>query len=227
MVYVLDADGRPLMPTSRHGKVRHLLNEEKAVVVRRTPFTIRLLYETPGRTQPVSLGVDAGAVHVGLSACTDRKELFSAECELRTDINKNLEQRRRLRRSRRNRKTRYRKPRFLNRTHGHNKPDKKLAPSVRERCGSHVTLVRKVMRILPVTSITIEMAPFDTQKLKAETAGKDAPKGADYQHGEAEGYDNVKAYVKWRDGGKCRICGSHTDLQIHHRLQRKDGGRTT
>ena len=72
MVYVLAKDGTPLMPTSRHGKVRHLLNEEKAVVVRRTPFTIRLLYETPGRTQPVSLGVDAGAVHVGLSACTDR-----------------------------------------------------------------------------------------------------------------------------------------------------------
>ena len=104
------------MPTSRHGKVRHLLNEGKAVVVRRTPFTIRLLYETPGRTQPVSLGVDAGAVHVGLSACTDRKELFSAECELRTDINNNVEQRRRRRRSRRNRKSRYRKPRFLHRT---------------------------------------------------------------------------------------------------------------
>jgi len=224
MVYVLDTDGRPLMPTNRHGKVRHLLNDGKAVVVRRTPFTIRLLYETPGRTQPVSLGVDAGAVHVGLSACTDRKELFSAECELRTDINQNLEQRRRLRRSRRNRKTRYRKPRFLNRTHGHNKPEKKLAPSVRERCGSHVTLVRKVMRILPVTGITIEMAPFDTQKLKARLAKKNAPKGTGYQHGEAEGYDNVKAYVKWRDGGKCRICGSHTDLQIHHRLQRKDGG---
>ena len=78
------------------------------------------------------------------------------------------------------------------------------------------------MRILPITSITIEMAPFDTQRLKAQLAGKDAPKGADYQHGEAEGYDNVKAYVKWRDGGKCRICGSHTDLQIHHRLQRKE-----
>ena len=136
------------MPTSRHGKVRHLLNEGKAVVVRRTPFTIRLLYETPGRTQPVSLGVDAGAVHVGLSACTDRKELFSAECELRTDVNKNLEQRRRLRRSRRNRKTRCRKPRFLNRTHGHNKPEKKLMPSVKERCDCHVTLVRKVMQSL-------------------------------------------------------------------------------
>ena len=112
MVYVLDTDGRPLMPTNRHGKVRHLLNEGKAVVVRRTPFTIRLLYETPGRT------------------------------------NKNLEQRRRLRRSRRNRKTRCRKPRFLNRTHGHNKPEKKLMPSVKERCDCHVTLVRKVMQSL-------------------------------------------------------------------------------
>ena len=31
MVYVLSKDGQPLMPTDRHGKVRHLLKEGKAV----------------------------------------------------------------------------------------------------------------------------------------------------------------------------------------------------
>jgi hypothetical protein len=46
MVYVLDINGFPLMPTSRHGKVRHLLETGKAKVTKRSPFTIKLLYKT-------------------------------------------------------------------------------------------------------------------------------------------------------------------------------------
>ena len=222
MVYVLSRDGKPLMPTNRHGKVRHLLKDKKAVVAKREPFTIQLLYDSPGFVQPVHLGIDAGSKHVGLSACSKTKELFSAECELRSDINSNLKTKRDLRRSRRSRKVRHRKPRFLNRTHSKHKGW--LAPSVKEKVDCHITLVRKVMEILPVSEITIEMAPFDTQKLKADLKNMPAPKGTDYQHGEAEGYDNIKAYVKWRDGGKCRICGSHEMLEVHHRIQRKDGG---
>ena len=71
MVYVLNRDGEPLMPTDRHGKVRRLLKEEKAKVVRREPFTIQLLYETTNYTQDITLGVDAGSQHIGLSASTD------------------------------------------------------------------------------------------------------------------------------------------------------------
>lgn len=222
MVYVLNREEKPLMPTNRHGKVRHLLKDKKAVVAKREPFTIQLLYDSPGFVQPVHLGVDAGSKHVGLSACSETKELFSAECELRSDIRSNLKTRRDLRRSRRSRKIRHRKPRFLNRTRSKHKGW--LAPSVKEKADCHVTLVRKVMEILPVSEITIEMAPFDTQKLKADLKNMPAPKGTDYQHGEAEGYDNIKAYVKWRDGFQCRICGSHEMLEVHHRIQRKDGG---
>ena len=69
------------------------------------------------------------------------------------------------------------------------------------------------------------MAPFDTQKLKADIFGMKAPSGTDYQHGDAEGFDNIKAYVKWRDGYKCAVCGAeHVPLQVHHKKQRKDGG---
>lgn len=45
LVYVISKDGQPLMPTERFGKVRRLLKEKKAKVVRRCPFTIKLLYE--------------------------------------------------------------------------------------------------------------------------------------------------------------------------------------
>lgn len=44
MVYVQDIDGKPMMPTTRHGKVRRLLKANKATVVNLCPFTIRLTY---------------------------------------------------------------------------------------------------------------------------------------------------------------------------------------
>ena len=46
-VYVLNKDGKPLMPTTRGGHVRHLLKEQKARVVRAKPFTIQLLCQQP------------------------------------------------------------------------------------------------------------------------------------------------------------------------------------
>ena len=45
MVYVLNSKGQPIMSTKRHGKVRHLLKENKAKVVKAQPFTIQLLFE--------------------------------------------------------------------------------------------------------------------------------------------------------------------------------------
>ena len=75
MVYILSSSGTPLMPTKRHGRVKHLLRDGKAKVVKRTPFTIQLLYETTGYTQPITLGVDAGSKVIGLSATTDKEEL--------------------------------------------------------------------------------------------------------------------------------------------------------
>lgn len=64
------------MPTTRYGKVRRMLRDGQAVVVRREPFTIQLTYDTTDFVQPITLGVDAGTAHVGLSATTESKELF-------------------------------------------------------------------------------------------------------------------------------------------------------
>ena len=86
MVYVLNSNGQPLMPTDRHGKVKHLLRDGKAVVVKRCPFTIKLLYGSTNHTQEISLGVDAGSKHIGVSATTKDKVLYEADIELRNDI---------------------------------------------------------------------------------------------------------------------------------------------
>ena len=70
MVYVLSKTGQPLMPTENHAKVRILLKQGKAKVVHRCPFTIQLLYSSTNYTQKVTLGVDSGSKHIGLSATT-------------------------------------------------------------------------------------------------------------------------------------------------------------
>ena len=86
MVYVQDIDGKPMMPTTRHGKVRRLLKDSKAVVVNTCPFTIKLTYKTSDYKQEIVLGVDSGTKHVGLSATTKSKELYASEVILRSDV---------------------------------------------------------------------------------------------------------------------------------------------
>lgn len=101
MVYVLSKTGQPLMPTENHAKVRVLLKQGKAKVIHNCPFTIQLLYKTTDYTQKVTLGVDSGSKHIGLSATTKDKVLFESDVELRNDIVDLLSTRRELRRSRR------------------------------------------------------------------------------------------------------------------------------
>jgi len=43
MVYVLNINGQPLMPC-KEAKAKKLLKQDKAKVVRRTPFTIQLVF---------------------------------------------------------------------------------------------------------------------------------------------------------------------------------------
>ena len=220
MVYVQSIDGAPLMPCSE-AKARHLLKQHRARRVRNTPFTIRLKSVVDGHVQPVSLGVDPGYRHIGLSATTEDRVLFEAVAECRTDIPKLMEKRRSLRRSRRNRKTRYREPRFYNRVHSKNRGW--LAPSVEQRIGYHIHLIDFVCKLLPISSIIVEEAKFDMHKIENPDV-----KGVGYQHGPQYGFDNVKEYVRWRDGFKCQHChhkgDSRTKLEVHHIVQRKDGG---
>lgn len=218
MVYVLNIDGQPLMPTERHGKVRRLLKSGKAKVVKRCPFTIQLLYETTNFKQPVTLGVDAGSKHIGLSATTEQKVLYEADVELRNDIVDLMSTRREARRARRNRKTRYRKIRFDNRA----KPKGWLAPSVNQKIGTHLTVIRKLHEILPISKIIVETASFDIQKIKNPDIS-----GEDYQQGDQLGFWNVREYVLFRDNHTCQCCkGKSRDkiLNVHHIESRKVGG---
>ena len=226
-VYVINKHGRPLMPCSP-AKARHLLDEGKAKIKKRTPFTIQLVYGSSGYTQEVILGVDAGSKTIGMSASTTKEELLSAEVKPRNDVVDLQSTRREFRRARRNRKTRYRKPRFDNRVRSKHKGW--LAPSVEVKIQEHITSIKMVCRILPVSKVVIETAEFDLQLLKAIADGKPVPQGEDYQKGEMYGHYNVRQYVLWRDDYTCQCCGAHATkkkevwLHVHHLESRKVGG---
>jgi len=216
LVFVLNKEERPLMPCSP-AKAGFLLRRGKAEVVRRTPITIRLKYGSAGYRQPVTLGLDSGYVNVGVSATTEKQELYAEEVILRSDIVGLNSERRMYRRNRRNRKTWYRQPRFLNRR----KPAGWLAPSLQHKVDSQVKLVANLAKMLPITRVVVEVANFDIQKIKNPEI-----EGEQYQNGEQAGFANVREYVLHRDGHKCRACkGRSKDprLEVHHREGRKTG----
>lgn len=221
-VYVLNKHGRPLMPCSP-AKARHLLKDGKAVVKHRTPFTIQLVYGSSGYKQKVILGVDAGSKTIGLSASTMTTELFAANVIPRNDIVNKLSTRREFRRNRRNRKTRYRQARFNNRVRTKHKGW--LAPSVEVKIQEHITPIKRVCGILPISKVVVETAEFDLQKLKAVQLGEKVPEGEDYQKGEMYGEYNIRQYVLKRDNYACRICGcKEAKFHVHHIETRKTGG---
>ncbi len=207
MVYVISKSGKPLMPTNRHGKVRILLKEKKAKVIQSKPFTIQLLYDSKEYTQPVSLGIDSGYTYIGYSAITEGTELISGEVELLSGQSERLKEKAMYRKQRRQR-LRYRKPRFDNRAI----PKGWLAPSIQHKLDSHIRFIEKLKKILPITNITIEVANFDTHKLKNPSVS-----GEDYQNGEQKDFFNLRKYIFHRDNHTCQVCGAKDKpLEVHH-----------
>ena len=225
-VYVLDKNGQPLMPTSRFGKVRRMLRDKKAKVVRSCPFTIRLLYEPETKiVQDVVLGVDTGSKHVGFACVGNDKVLYQSQVELRDDIKKKMDSRRMYRRSRRNRKTRYRKPRFLNR--GNSTKNDRLPPSVKHKVQAHIDEIEFCKKILPVLdeNIILEVSQFDTALMKNLSLINEKVKHWGYQKGFNYEYSSRRKAVLHRDNYTCQCCGKkNCRLEVHHiKFRRNDG----
>ena len=211
-VYVLNKNGSPLMPTSRCGKVRKLLKNGEAKVVKREPFTIQLLKETTNNTQPISLGVDTGAAYVGATAIGNSKTYYKAEVMLRADIKKKMDNRRQSRKFRRNRKTRYRKPRFLNR--GNSIKKDRYSPTLISKFQAHTREIEFVKSILPITQLVLELGQFDPHALKDPSVRNQKWK---YQKGVNYGFQNTRHAVLARDNYTCQCCGKRNcRLEVHH-----------
>jgi hypothetical protein len=208
-VFVINKDGRPLMPTTPR-KARTLLESGKAKIAGRDPFTIQLSYGSTGCIQSVVLGIDAGYSTIGFSAISEKEELVGGELNLLPSVSERLTERRKYRVQRRNR-LRHRAPRFDNR--------RRLAgwlpPSIQHKLDTHIRLVERIKARLPIARIIIETASFDIQKINNPEI-----EGAEYQAGEQLGYHNLTAYIRHRDNYKCQNpnCKSKPDTptQIHH-----------
>ena len=137
LVYVISKTGQPLMPTTRFGKVRRLLKENKAKVLSRCPFIIKLLYNLEKPViQECILGQDTGSKNIGTAIYSNGKILYQSQIKLRDDIKDKMSQRRKYRRNRRSRKTRYRKARFLNR--GNSIKENRLNPTLKSKIDSNI-----------------------------------------------------------------------------------------
>lgn len=257
-IYVLDIDGKPLMPTFKYGKIRKMIKNGDAVIHKREPFfTIQLTYSTTSYKQEIFGGIDVGDT-IGVSAISNKNEILSAELISRSDsIKKRIDDKRMYRRTRRN-KLRYREARFNNRSasrgnckvcggntptgqllcrkcakDGHNKhkltikdeATKRLNATSKHFRATHLSLIDKISKILPVTNWNIEIAKFDTQKINSPDI-----QSTDYQQGNLFNYDNLRSFIFARDEHKCMNpkCKNHVDckvpLFIHHIKQRSDGG---
>lgn len=222
MVYVISIDGKPLMPC-KPVIARLLLKQGKAKCIKRTPFTIKLLYQTTNYTQDITLGVDTGSGKIGSSALAENGNiLYLSEIEVRNDITNKMTQRSKYRRNRRNRKTRYRKPRWLNRKNSIKKD--RFSPTMISKINSHLKEIKFVQSILPITKIILETATFDPHALKN-------PKVLSskwlYQKGINYGFANTRAYVLNRDSYTCQYCKGKTKdrkLEVHHIIFKRNGG---
>jgi hypothetical protein len=222
MVYVINFDGTPLMPCTPV-IARLLLKQGKAKCIKRTPFTIKLLYQTTNYTQKTTLGIDTGSSKIG-SAVVDKNNnvIYMSQIEIRNDITDKMKQRSKYRRNRRNRKTRYRKARWANRKNSIKKD--RFSPTMISKINAHLKEINYVVSILPINKIILETATFDTHALKnpAVLSNKWL-----YQKGINYGFANTKAYILNRDDYTCQHCkGKCKDskLEIHHIIFRRNGG---
>jgi 5-methylcytosine-specific restriction endonuclease McrA len=218
-VFVLDKRGNPLMPC-HPARARELLGEGRAVVVRYSPFVIRLKDREGGDVQPVRIGVDPGSKTTGMAVSRDsggvRHVAFRLETGHRSaEIRKRIGQRAAYRRRRRSANLRYRTPRFRNRT----RPAGWLAPSLRSRAQHVETWARRLQRWAPVTAVDLELVRFDTQLMQnAEISG------TGYQQGTLAGYE-VREYLLEKFSRKCVYCGAAgVPLNIDHVVPQSRGG---
>lgn len=216
MVFVLDTNKKPLSPC-HEAVARKLLKQGKAAIFRRYPFTIILkkAVEDTKNKQEYRLKIDYGSKHTGLAILQKNNVIWLAQIDHRTDIKKKLDERRMFRRNRRNRKTRYRKPRFLNRK----RKEGWIPPSLESRVNNIKTWVNRLQKLVPITHISYENAKFDTQLMRNPEIS-----GIEYQQGTLQGYE-IREYLLEKFGRKCCYCGKENiPLEIEHIIPKSRGG---
>lgn len=218
-VFVLDKNLQPLDPC-HPARARELLAKGRAKIFKHYPFTIVLRDRTleESVTHPHRIKIDPGSKTTGIAVVQEETGRATTALEIShrgQQIKNALDSRRALRRGRRNRKTRYRQPRFLNRT----RKNGWLPPSLESRIANIETWVRRIRKFCPVTAISQELVRFDLQQIENPEIS-----GIEYQQGELYGYE-VREYLLQKWERKCAYCGiENVPLQVDHVQPKAKGG---
>lgn len=273
-VYVLNKDGKPLMPTTRCGHVRHLLKEQKARVVRTKPFTIQLLYETDDVVQPLYLGIDPGRTNIGVAVVkADGTAVFTAHLKTRNkEIPKLMQGRKKTRRARRTNGRRCRRQRrakangtiskkcvkqdtaqngsvskrakeigaikrhlpgcekdvlcigiknkeakFSNRT----RPEGWLTPTANQLLQTHINLVKKIRKFLPISDAVLEINKFAFMQLDNPNIQK-----WQYQQGPLYQKASLEEAISEMQEHHCLFCKKPI-AHYHHVVPQSENGSDT
>ncbi|MEO9125772.1 MAG: RNA-guided endonuclease IscB [Microcoleus sp.] len=218
-IFVLDKNLKLLDPC-HPARARELMKKGRAKVFKCYPFTIvlqdRIAEESTTHSHRIK--IDPGSKTSGIAVIQEETGRVTNALEIShrgQQIKDSLESRRALRRGRRNRQTRYRKPRFLNRT----RKAGWLPPSLESRIANIETWVRRIRKVCPITAISQELVRFDLQQMQNPEIS-----GIEYQHGVLFGFE-VKEYLLQKWGRKCAYCGiENVPFEIEHILAKSKGG---
>lgn len=104
--------------------------------------------------------------------------------------------------------------RFCNRR----RPPDWLTPTVRHLAETHINIIRKISKYLPITDIAVEVNRFAFMQMEnPETSG------VDFQNGPLKGFNDVKAAIGEQQNGKCLMCKNEIS-DFHHIVPRSKGG---
>ena len=218
-VFVLDSDGKPLMPCSEK-RARKLLESGRARLLHLWPFSICLTGHghEASNLQNLTLKISPGSESTGFAIVLQTGDatrvVYLAELVHRGfGIVKCLISRQHHRKRRRS-AIRYRAPALLNRRKGKGWPP----PSIVHRVKTVETWIRRFSRLAPIASIVAEVAPFQPEALPVILAIENSQ-----QEDKRASELRRRVYLKW--GRKCIYCEEEsTSLQLDHIVARSEGG---
>lgn len=222
--FVLHKDGTPLMPMSI-GKAKKMIRCNKATIVKCKPLVIKLSYKTSKNVDDLTLGIDSGAIYIGYSIIGKSflREYMCGTLEqehigsMANPVKKRMDERRLYRKYRRS-KLWHRKRRFLNRK----KRIGEFNVSINRKYETHLHLIEKLRKFIPISNISVEIAKFDLSKMEDCRGRKDLSKLDEFLN-----YHNIKKYLMCRERGKCQLCGETFEgrpAHVHHIIPRSKGG---
>lgn len=251
LVYVIGKSGHPLMPSTRNGHIRWLLKTKQAKVVRMKPFTVRLLYDTPEKTQMLVAGTDPGRTNIGEAVLKeDGEAVFAAHIATRNEqvpklmkkrathrwASRQGERKRRQRRAKKYKSTTT--PEVRDRIlsgceepiHNHFIKNTEARFNNRKRPSGWLTptatqLLRTHLNMVDKMRAILPITDWcmEVNKFAFMRMEDGSIRGIDFQNGRLKGYKNVEDYIFAIQNGKCACCGKPIAC-YHHIVPRHKGG---